>query len=105
MYRGQGTNFSFTGHTALHWAAAKGQVIQQIDIMLCNIQMSMYLHNTLSIQAKIPVHQMEHRTTIPQLIMREDSNENPERMMVIMDSWYDGYIETDPTDRVWINCH
>ncbi|KAK3281271.1 hypothetical protein CYMTET_10925 [Cymbomonas tetramitiformis] len=24
IYRGQGTNFGFTGHTALHWAAAKG---------------------------------------------------------------------------------
>lgn len=26
LYQGQGTNFSFTGHTAVHWAAAKGQV-------------------------------------------------------------------------------
>ena len=26
QYQGQGTNFSFTGHTALHWAAAKGRV-------------------------------------------------------------------------------
>jgi hypothetical protein len=26
QYQGQGTNFSFTGHTAAHWAAAKGHV-------------------------------------------------------------------------------
>jgi hypothetical protein len=26
MYRGQGTAYSFTAHTALHWAAAKGRV-------------------------------------------------------------------------------
>jgi hypothetical protein len=26
QYQGQGTNFSFTGHTAVHWAAAKGQL-------------------------------------------------------------------------------
>jgi hypothetical protein len=25
-YQGQGTNYSFTGHTALHWAASKNQV-------------------------------------------------------------------------------
>ncbi|KAK9811860.1 hypothetical protein WJX72_011307 [[Myrmecia] bisecta] len=25
-YQGQGTNYSFTGHTALHWAAAKGHL-------------------------------------------------------------------------------
>ena len=26
LYKGQGTNYAFTGHSALHWAAAKGNI-------------------------------------------------------------------------------